>query len=172
MYAQQAPRKTPLSHLPRVLTSLSRNVFSKSVRRTFVTLKEARALRKARSFDGIQPIFARHESSPAHNNGKLAIKAPPPVVPSHLVVLSLANILLDLASTIARSKSAKGQGRVHLQDEDDFCDRFGALIVEPMDKLLERAVRSVFRPFALLSPYPGHRVGPIVLQDESACHCH
>jgi hypothetical protein len=87
-------------------------------------------------------------------------------------VVSVTNILLDFASTIGGSKSAKGKGKARLQDEDDFCDRFGALIVEPMDQLLERAVRSMFRPFALLSPYPGHRVGSIFRQDESACHCY
>ncbi|KAI0265554.1 ribonuclease H-like domain-containing protein [Gloeopeniophorella convolvens] len=47
-------------------------------------------------------------------------------------VLSLTNMLLDLASTI-------GGSRARLRDEDDFIDRFGALIVEPMDQLLERA---------------------------------
>ena len=78
-------------------------------------------------------------------------------------VASITNIVLGLASTIgSSSKSAKGKGKARLQDEDDFLDRFGALIVEPMDQLLERAVCSVFRPFALLSPYPGHCAGQIL----------
>ncbi|KAF8495725.1 ribonuclease H-like domain-containing protein [Russula emetica] len=54
-------------------------------------------------------------------------------------VVSMTNALLDLASTIGNSKSAKEKGKGRLQDEDDFVDRFGALIVEPMDQLLERA---------------------------------
>ena len=87
-------------------------------------------------------------------------------------VLSITNMLIDLSSTIGSSKSAKGKGKARLQDEDDFIDRFQALIVEPMDQLLERAVRSAFRPFDLLSPYPGHRAGPILWQDESACYRH
>jgi exosome complex exonuclease RRP6 len=66
-------------------------------------------------------------------------------------VASITNMLIGLSSTIGSSKSAKGKGKARLQDEDDFIDRFEALIVEPMDLLLERAVRSAFRPFALLS---------------------
>ena len=87
-------------------------------------------------------------------------------------VVSMSNVLLDLVSTIGNSKNAKGKGKARLQDEDDFLDRFEALIVEPMDQLLERAVRSVSQPFVLLLPYPGYRSGPILRQDESACHCH
>jgi exosome complex exonuclease RRP6 len=87
-------------------------------------------------------------------------------------VVSITNALLGLASTIGSSKSAKGKGKACLQDEDDFLDRFGALIVEPMDQLLERAVRSVLQPFILLSPYPGYRAGPILWQDQGASHCH
>ena len=87
-------------------------------------------------------------------------------------VVSMTNMLIGLSSTIGSSKSAKGKGRARLQDEDDFIDRFEALIVEPMDQLLERAVRSAFHPFALLSPYPGYRAGPILWQDESACYRH
>ena len=86
-------------------------------------------------------------------------------------VASITNIVLGLASTIGSSKSAKGKGKARLQDEDDFLDRFGALVVEPMDQLLERAVRSVFQPFALLSPYLGYCARPILWQDESACYC-
>ncbi len=65
-------------------------------------------------------------------------------------VVSMTNALLDLASTIGNSKSAKGKGKARLQDEDDLLDRFEALIVEPMDQLLERAVRSVLLPFYLV----------------------
>ncbi|KAI0298162.1 ribonuclease H-like domain-containing protein [Multifurca ochricompacta] len=54
-------------------------------------------------------------------------------------VMNITNMLIDLASTLGGSKSAKGKGKARLQDEDDFLDRFGALIVEPMDLLLERA---------------------------------
>ena len=86
--------------------------------------------------------------------------------------VSLTNVLLDVMSTLGGSKSAKGKGKARLQDEDDFLDRFEALIVEPMDQSLERAVRSVFQPFVLLSLCPGHRSGSILWQDESACHCH
>jgi PMC2NT (NUC016) domain len=85
-------------------------------------------------------------------------------------VASITNMLLSLTSTIGSSMSSKGKGKAHLQDEDDFVDRFGALIVEPMDQLLERAVRSVPSPFALLSPYSGYCARPILWQDESPCH--
>jgi PMC2NT (NUC016) domain len=87
-------------------------------------------------------------------------------------VVSMSNVLLDLMSTIGNSKSAKGKGKARLQDEDDFLDRFGALIVEPMDQLLERAVRSVSQPFVLRLPYPGYRSGSLLRQDKSACDCH
>jgi hypothetical protein len=83
----------------------------------------------------------------------------------------MMNMLLGLASTIGSSKNAKGKGKAQLQDEDDFVDRFGALVVEPMDQLLERAVCSIFPPFALLSPYPGYRAGPILWQDEGSRYC-
>jgi exosome complex exonuclease RRP6 len=62
-------------------------------------------------------------------------------------VVSMTNALLDLASTIGNSKSTKGKGKARLQDEDDLLDRFEALVVEPMDQLLERAVCSVLLPF-------------------------
>jgi exosome complex exonuclease RRP6 len=87
-------------------------------------------------------------------------------------VVSITNMLLFLTSTVGSSKSAKGKGKAHLRDEDDFLDRFGGLIVEPMEHLLERAVRSVPRPFALLSPYPGYCARPILWQDESPYYCH
>jgi exosome complex exonuclease RRP6 len=76
-------------------------------------------------------------------------------------VVSMTNALLDLASTIGNSKSAKGKGKARLQDEDEFLDRFGALIVEPMDQLLERAVRNMPQLLFLLSPCAGYRPGPI-----------
>jgi hypothetical protein len=76
-------------------------------------------------------------------------------------VVSMTNALLDLASTIGKSKSVKGNGKGRLQDEDDFVDRFQALIVEPMDQLLERAVRNMSQLLFLLSPCAGHRSGPI-----------
>lgn len=87
-------------------------------------------------------------------------------------VVSITNALLNLTSTIGSSKSAKGKGKAHLQDEDDLLDRFGAVIVEPMDQLLERAVCSVSHPFALLSPYLGYCARPILWQNESPCNCH
>jgi hypothetical protein len=87
-------------------------------------------------------------------------------------VVSITNMLLSLTSTIGSSKIAKGKGKAHLRDEDDFLDRFGSLIVEPMDQLLERAVRSVPCPFILLSSKPGYCARPILWKDESPCHCH
>ena len=77
-------------------------------------------------------------------------------------VVSMTNALLDLASTIGNSKSVKGKGKARLQDEDDFLDRFGALIVEPMDQLLERAVRNMSQLSFLLSPCAGYRSGPVL----------
>ena len=55
-------------------------------------------------------------------------------------VISITNMLLNLASTVGSSKGAKGKGKARVRDEDDFLDRFGSLIVEPMDQLFERAV--------------------------------
>jgi len=72
-------------------------------------------------------------------------------------VLSMTNMLLNLASTVSNSKSAKGKGKARVQDEDDFLDRFGPLIVEPMDQLLERAVCTTLCPRIFLSPYAGYR---------------
>jgi hypothetical protein len=69
-------------------------------------------------------------------------------------VISITNMLLNLASS---SKSAKGKGKARVRDEDDFLDRFGSLIVEPMDQLFERAVCSRLRPHVFLLPYAGHR---------------
>ena len=77
-------------------------------------------------------------------------------------VASMTNALLDLASTIGSSKSAKGKGKARPQDEDDFLDRFGALIVEPMDQLLERAVRDMSSHSFLFSLCVGYRSGPIL----------
>ncbi|KAI9510150.1 ribonuclease H-like domain-containing protein [Russula earlei] len=54
-------------------------------------------------------------------------------------VVAITNSLLGLASTIESSKSSKGKGKARMQDEDDFLDRFGTLIVEPMDQLFECA---------------------------------
>lgn len=77
-------------------------------------------------------------------------------------VVSMTNTLLDLASTIGKSKSVNGNGKGRLQDEDDFVDRFQALIVEPMDQLLERAVRNMSQLLFLHSPCAGYRSGPIL----------
>lgn len=55
-------------------------------------------------------------------------------------VLGLANRLLDLVSTADNSKSkAKGKGRL---EHDDVTDNFRSAVVDSMDQLLERAVRS------------------------------
>ena len=77
-------------------------------------------------------------------------------------VVSMTNALLDLAATIGSSKSAKGKGKARLQDEDDLLDRFGALIVEPMDQLLERTVRNIAQLLFLLSFCAGYRPGPVL----------
>jgi exosome complex exonuclease RRP6 len=77
-------------------------------------------------------------------------------------VVSMTNVFLDLASTIGNSKGAKEKGKARLQDEDDFLDRFQALIVEPMDQLLERAVCNMSQLLFLLSPCAGYRSGPIL----------
>jgi hypothetical protein len=73
-------------------------------------------------------------------------------------VMSITNMLLNLASTVgSSSKSAKGKGKARVRDEDDFIDRFGSLIVEPMDQLFERAVCSILHPCVFLLPYAGYR---------------
>ena len=77
-------------------------------------------------------------------------------------VVSMTNALLGLASTIGNSKNAKGNGKARLQDEDDFLYRFQASIVEPMDQLLERAVRNMSQLSSWLSPCAGCRSGPIL----------
>ena len=71
--------------------------------------------------------------------------------------ISITNMLLNLASTVGSSKSAKGKGKARVRDEDDFLDRFASLIVEPMDQLFERAVCSTLRPHAFLLPWAGYR---------------
>ena len=53
-------------------------------------------------------------------------------------VLSLANRLLGLVSTT----DSKRKGKARLENEDDVVDSFHALVVDPMDQLLERAVRN------------------------------
>ena len=72
-------------------------------------------------------------------------------------VVSITNMLLNLASTVGSSKSANGKGKARVRDEDDLIDRFGSLIVEPMDQLFERAVCSILRPRVFLLPYAGYR---------------
>ena len=72
-------------------------------------------------------------------------------------VISITNLLLNLASTVGSSASAKGKGKARVRDEDDFLDRFGSLIMEPMDQLFERAVCSDLHPHAFLLPYAGYR---------------
>lgn len=72
-------------------------------------------------------------------------------------VVSITNMLLNLTSTVGSSKSAKGKGKARVRDEDDLIDRFGSLIVEPMDQLFERAVCSILHPRVFLLPYAGYR---------------
>ena len=87
-------------------------------------------------------------------------------------VVSITNMLLNLASTVGSSKSAKGKGKARVRDEDDLIDRFGSLIVEPMDQLFERAVCSILHPRVFLLPYAGYRTGPIFRSNESPRHRH
>ena len=87
-------------------------------------------------------------------------------------VVSITNMLLNLASTVGSSKSAKGKGKARVRDEDDLIDRFGSLIVEPMDQLFERAVCSILHPCVFLLPYAGYRTGPIFRSNESPRHRH
>ena len=87
-------------------------------------------------------------------------------------VVSITNMLLNLASTVGSSKSANGKGKARVRDEDDLIDRFGSLIVEPMDQLFERAVCSILHPCVFLLPYAGYRTGPIFRSNESPRHRH
>ncbi|KAH9179270.1 hypothetical protein EDB89DRAFT_2111416 [Lactarius sanguifluus] len=83
-------------------------------------------------------------------------------------VISITNTLLNLASTVGGSKSAKGKGKARVRDEDDFLDRFGSLIIEPMDQLFERADialdqfsgRSKAPAIAINPPEPKKKVAP------------
>jgi exosome complex exonuclease RRP6 len=61
-------------------------------------------------------------------------------------VLALANRLVGLAATADEAGSKvsgkrKGKGRM-LEDRDDVVDRFGSVVVDAMDQMLERAVCS------------------------------
>lgn len=53
-------------------------------------------------------------------------------------VLDVANNLLRLLETSREGKSKAGSGRT-LQDKDDVVDSFQSVVVEAMDRLLERA---------------------------------
>ncbi|KAH9065385.1 ribonuclease H-like domain-containing protein [Lactarius vividus] len=83
-------------------------------------------------------------------------------------VISITNTLLNLASTVGSSRSAKGKGKARVRDEDDFLDRFGSLIVEPMDQLFERtdialdqfSGRSKAPAIAINPPEPKKKVAP------------
>ena len=57
-------------------------------------------------------------------------------------VLSVTNSLLNLAFPSDSLKDSRGRGKVKLEDEDDVMDSFQLLVVDTMDQLLERAVRS------------------------------
>lgn len=57
-------------------------------------------------------------------------------------VLSLANRLIDLVSTADNAKS-KSKGKARLE-HDDIADNFRSSVVDSMDQLLERAVRTFF----------------------------
>ncbi|KAF8272378.1 ribonuclease H-like domain-containing protein [Lactarius quietus] len=80
-------------------------------------------------------------------------------------VISITNMLLNVATS---SKSAKGKGKARVRDEDDFLDRFGSLIVEPMDQLFERADialdqvngRTKAPAIAINPPEPKRKTGP------------
>ncbi|KZT64247.1 hypothetical protein DAEQUDRAFT_698972 [Daedalea quercina L-15889] len=54
-------------------------------------------------------------------------------------VLALANRLLGLVSTTDTNAAAKRKGKARLENEDDVVDSFHAMVVDPMDQLLERA---------------------------------
>ncbi|KAH9052260.1 ribonuclease H-like domain-containing protein [Lactarius vividus] len=70
-------------------------------------------------------------------------------------------MLLDLASTVGSSKTAKGRGEVRVWSGINFLDRFGSLMVEPMDQLFDCAdiARPILRPVETppLPPAP-HRI--------------
>jgi hypothetical protein len=72
-------------------------------------------------------------------------------------VISITDKLLNLASTVESSESAKGKGKAHVRGEDDFINRFRSLTVEPMDQLFKRVVCIILRPSAFLLAYEGHR---------------
>ncbi|KAH9922677.1 uncharacterized protein B0H18DRAFT_1017430 [Fomitopsis serialis] len=54
-------------------------------------------------------------------------------------VLALTNRLLALVSTTDSSAAAKRKGKARLESEDDVVDSFHAMVVDPVDQLLERA---------------------------------
>ena len=65
-------------------------------------------------------------------------------------VLSLTNKLLSFISTGEQSKSSKGKGKRRLEDEDDVVDKFNSIVVDAVDQLFERAVRSSFSIVSVL----------------------
>ncbi|KAI9440380.1 ribonuclease H-like domain-containing protein [Lactarius indigo] len=60
-------------------------------------------------------------------------------------VVSITNVLLNLMSIVGNPKNAKGKGKARLRDEDDFLDRFGSLVVEPMSCLNAQYVEPVIQ---------------------------
>ncbi|KAI9428422.1 hypothetical protein H4582DRAFT_2047235 [Lactarius indigo] len=61
-------------------------------------------------------------------------------------VISITNVLLNLTSIVGNPKNAKGKGKARLRDEDDFLDRFGSLVVEPMSCLNAQTSLSINPP--------------------------
>lgn len=55
-------------------------------------------------------------------------------------VLAMTNQLLNLVSTV---DYIQGKGKAKLESEDDVVDQFHSLVVDSMDQLLERTVRSL-----------------------------
>lgn len=58
-------------------------------------------------------------------------------------VLNLTNKILEFSSSTDK-KAAKGKGKARLVDQDDVVDNFHSMVVDVMDQLFERTVRTTF----------------------------
>jgi len=64
-------------------------------------------------------------------------------------VLNMTNKLLSLVSTVDATRGRKEKGKGKLEAQDDVIDNFHSLVVDSVDQLLEKTVRTHFSHYAL-----------------------
>lgn len=88
-------------------------------------------------------------------------------------VLSLTSKLLSLAASADATQSARGKGKGKLENQDDVVDNFHSLVVDSMDQLLERTVRTLELLYILkLNTKPGYMLGRVPWSEQTTCDCH